>query len=82
MPIPKMRTCVKESKDVSYDTHTSKFCLPLCFSQLLKEERETTVSDGGLSRQLSFSPWGKDNLNGNKISCLLDVAFLYLESKI
>lgn len=82
MPIPKMRTCVKESKDVSYDTHTSKFCLPLCFPQLLKEEHETTVSDGGLSRQLSFSPWGKDNLNGNKISCLLDVAFLYLESKI
>lgn len=80
-----MRTCVKESKDVSYDTydtHTSKFCLPLCFPQLLKEEHETTVSDGGLSRQLSFSPWGKDNLNGNKISCLLDVAFLYLESKI
>lgn len=80
-----MRTCVKESKDVSYDTydtHTSKFCLPLCFPQLLKEERETTVSDGGLSRQLSFSPLGKDNLNGNKISCLLDVAFLYLESKI
>lgn len=61
---------------------TSKFCFPLCFPQLPEEEHKAPVRDDRLNRLPAFSPWDNDNINGSKISSLLDIALLCLEIKI
>lgn len=61
---------------MSYNGCTNKFCFPLCVPHLLEQEHKTSVKDGALIRLPTFSPQDKENISGNKICCLLDIALL------